>query len=58
MKEGNGSEQMTALLGRTWHSVWHHDWKIIVGVGVLLVLNAAREGWQSSNPRPRSRRSF
>lgn len=56
MKSGSGSNQIDALLSRAVHTVWHHDWKIIVGVGVLFALDAAWEGWRSADPGRRSRR--
>jgi len=56
VKSGSGSNQIDALLSRAVHTVWHHDWKIIVGVGVLFALDAAWEGWRSADPGRRSRR--
>jgi hypothetical protein len=56
MKSGSSSNQINALLSRTGHTVWHHDWKIIVGVGVLFILDAAWLGWRSADPRRRNRR--
>ena len=56
MKSANDNNQISAIFARTGHSVWHHDWKIIVGVGVLFVLKAAWDGWRCATPRRRSRR--
>ena len=57
MKNASSSDQVNALLGRAWHTVWMHDWKLIVGVGVLLALEAAWVGWHGAAPaRRRSHR--
>jgi hypothetical protein len=55
MKNGS-SNQVSALFVRTEHSVWHHDWKIIVGVIILFALDAAWVGWKGASPRRRRRR--
>ena len=56
MKNGNSSNQIGALFARTGHFVWHHDWKIIIGVIFLFALDAAWIGWKGASPHRRRRR--
>ena len=57
MKNASSNDQVNVLLSRTWHTVWIHDWKIIVGVGVLFTVKAAWVGWHGAAPsRRRSHR--
>lgn len=57
MKNGISSNQVNALFARTGHSVWHHDWKIIIGVITLFVVDVAWIGWKGASPR-RSRHRY
>jgi len=56
MKNGGNGDQIGAQLARTGHEVWHSDWKIIIGVGILFVLESTLSGWKSAKPRRRTRR--
>jgi hypothetical protein len=57
MNNGTNRDQIDAQFVRTAHSVWHTDWKIIIGVGILFAFKAALSGWKSAKPRRRTRRS-